>query len=87
MHPNAAQWDGYARLSHDGEGMIVLFRNACSDREVSVSIPMFGSGRCVLTSVMTGNLLATVPAEDFHQGVTLPLVDDVEIIEVRRTRD
>jgi hypothetical protein len=48
---------------------------------------MFGSGRCVLTSVMTGDLLATVPAEDFHQGVTLPLVDDVEIIEVRRTRD
>jgi alpha-galactosidase len=87
MHPNAAQWDGYARLSHDGEGMIVLFRNACRAREASVSIPMFGSGRCVLTSVMTGDLLATVPAEDFQQGVTLPLVDDVEIIEVRRTRD
>jgi hypothetical protein len=67
--------------------MIVLFRNACDDREASISIPMFGSGRCVLTSVMTGTLLATVPAEDFHLGVTLPLVDDVEIIEVRRTRD
>ena len=86
-HPNAAQWDGYARLSHDGEGIIVLFRNACADSEVSVSIPMFGSGRRILTSVMTGNHLATVPAEDFTNGVTLGLANDVEIIEVRRALD
>lgn len=87
MHPNAAQWDGYARLSHDGEGIIVLFRNACADNEVSVSIPMFGSGRRTLTSVMTGTHLVTVQAEDLSNGVTLRLADDVEIIEVRRTLD
>jgi alpha-galactosidase len=87
MHPNAAQWDGYARLSHDGEGMIVLFRNGCSDCEASVSIPMFGSGRCVLRSVMTDTELGSVAAEDFTRGVPLALVEEVEIIEVRRARD
>jgi alpha-galactosidase len=86
MQPNAAQWDGYARLSHAGEGILVLFRNACSDREARVSIPMFGTDRCSLTSVMTGTHLGSVAAEDLTTGVTLDLVGDVEIIEVRRIR-
>ncbi len=79
MHPNAAQWDGYARLSHAGEGIVVLFRNASRDSEVSVSIPMFGTDRCSLRSEMTGTHLGTVSAEDLRTGVTLALVDDVEI--------
>ena len=86
MHPNAAQWDGYARLSHAGEGILVLFRNGCSDCEVRVSIPMFGTDPCSLKSVMTDTHLGSVAAEDFTSGVTLTLVDDVEIIEVRRPR-
>ena len=87
MHPSAAQWDGYARLSHAGEGIAVLFRNACPESEVRVSIPMFGPDPCSLKSVMTGTRLGTVAAEDLSTGVTLALGDDVEIIEVRRTRD
>jgi alpha-galactosidase len=86
MQPNAAQWDGYARLSHSGEGILVLFRNGSSDREATVSIPMFGTARCSLTSVMTGTHLGTLSAEDLTTGVTLALAEDVEIIEVRRTR-
>jgi hypothetical protein len=86
MQPNAAQWDGYARLSHAGEGVLVLFRNACGDRRARVSIPMFGTDRCSLTSVMTGTHLGTVSAEDLTTGVTVDLVGDVEIIEVRRIR-
>jgi alpha-galactosidase len=86
MHPNAAQWDGYARLSHAGEGMVVLFRNDCGDSEVSVSIPVFGTDRVSLRSVMTGTDLGSVRAEDLSNGVTLALLEDVEIIEVRRIR-
>jgi alpha-galactosidase len=87
MQPNAAQWDGYARLSHAGEGILVLFGNGCSDREARVSIPMFGTDRCSLTSVTTGTHVGSVAADDFTTGVTLALVGDVEIIEVRRIRD
>jgi alpha-galactosidase len=85
MHPNAAQWDGFARLSHKGEGILVLFKNACGDSEISVLIPVFGTDHYSLKSVMTGKDVATVTAETFRNGLRLALVEDVEIIEIRRS--
>lgn len=83
MQPNAAQWDGFARLSRDGEGIIVAFRNQSLAAEFDVKIPLFSSALFRLQSVMTGRSLGTVSAEQFRHGLRLPLVDPVEIIEVR----
>lgn len=39
------RWDGFARFSHHGEGLIVLFRNDSNATSANFSIPGFPSGK------------------------------------------
>ncbi|HET7346218.1 MAG TPA: hypothetical protein VFJ10_02745, partial [Acidobacteriaceae bacterium] len=39
--PRADQWDGFARFSRSGEGLIILFRNASHGATAPVKIPGF----------------------------------------------
>ena len=44
QQPGAATWDGFARLSRQGEGMIALFKNESHLEEVEIKLPVFPDG-------------------------------------------
>jgi alpha-galactosidase len=84
--PGAATWDGFARLSRQGEGLIAIFKNESGTQNVEVKLPVFPEGSFRVRSVMTGESLATFSGEQIRRGiqVRLPANYKVEILEVRR---
>ena len=65
------EWDGFARLSRKGEGLIVLFRNASPALKAHVRIPLPGESRYVLTSLMDGQPFGERTAAEFRAGFDL----------------
>ncbi len=84
MQPNAAEWDGFARLSWQGEGIVVLFGNQSAVSEVEIRLPLFTDFHYRLFSVMAGTDLGIIAAEQLRGGVLIPLTDGVQIVEMRR---
>ncbi len=86
LQPNAQAWDGFARLSRHGEGLIVLFKNETKLKQVGVQIPTYPAGAFRMRSVMTGDSLGSVSGQQFRTGFTVPLPDNskVQIVEIRR---
>jgi alpha-galactosidase len=84
--PSVVDWDGFARLSRAGEGLIVLFRNASGTAQARVQIPLPGSARYTLASVMTGATLGQMTAAEFRAGFDVAFGDEpVVLIEVRQS--
>jgi alpha-galactosidase len=85
QQPGAATWDGLARLSRQGEGMIGLFKNESHLEEVEVALPVFPDGTFHLRSAMTGQALGTRTGEQFRHGIKIHLPPEhrVEILEIR----
>lgn len=86
QQPGAATWDGFARLSRQGEGMIALFKNESHLAQVVVRLPTFPDGTFHVRSAMTGQILGTHTSEQFRQGIQihLPPEHEVEVLEIRR---
>jgi alpha-galactosidase len=86
QQPGAATWDGFARLSRQGEGLIAIFKNESGVAQVEVKLPVFPAGSYRMRSVMTGESLGTFSGEQFQRGITvqLPRQYKVEILEIRR---
>ena len=84
--PNVVGWDGFARLSRQGEGVIALFKNESHLEQVAVELPAFPDGTFRLSSVMTGQVLGTRTGEQFRHGIQihLPPEHKVEVLEIRR---
>jgi len=83
--PGAAAWDGFARLSRQGEGMIAVFKNESGPDDAEVKLPTFPDGTFRVRSVMTGKPLGSFTGQQFRQGVRFPLSAEyrVELLEVR----
>jgi len=83
--PSVVSWDGFARLSCQGEGMIALFKNESHFDEVEVELPAFPDGAFHLRSVMTGQALGARSGDQFRHGIKirLPAEFKVEILEIR----
>ncbi len=86
FQPQAAAWDGFARLSQSGEGMVALFRNDSGAERVTVKLPAFPDGFFHLRSVMTGQKSGEYTGEQFRRGVEVPLPPKypVEILEIEK---
>ena len=86
MQPKSTTWDGFARLSGEGEGMMVVFKNESNARAVSVKIPNYPAGKFKLRSVMTGDSIGVFASRQIRTGVTLPVPPQhkVQIVEVRK---
>jgi alpha-galactosidase len=86
QQPGAATWDGFARLSQQGEGLVVLFRNESPLDHVTVKLPVFPDGAFKVRSAMTGRELGPRTGEQFRQGiqVAFPTGRKVEILEIRK---
>jgi len=84
--PNVVDWDGFARLSRRGEGIIVLFKNESHLERVAVELPAFPDGEFHLRSVMSGQALGARSGDQFRHGVQihLPPEHKVEIVEIRK---
>ncbi len=82
---SAVDWDGFARLSRGGEGLIVLFRNASGAARARVQVPLPGEGCYTFTSLLDGSALGQRAAADFRAGFEVDFGDaTVVVIEVRR---
>lgn len=87
IQPNAASWEGFARLSRDSGGVIVLFRNQSSAESVDIRLPAMPGVEYQARSIITNTRLGRVHADDLTRGwkVRLPADHSVEIIELERT--
>ncbi len=84
--PRLDRWDGFARLSRDGDGIVVLFRNASGISRVEVEIIAPPDAGYEARSVLEGRELGRVRAADFDMGwnVALDREHAVTIVELRR---
>jgi len=84
--PSLVDWDGFARLSRQGEGIITLFKNESRLGQVAVELPAFPDGNFHLRSVMTGQVLGAQSGERFRHGIQIhfPPEHKVEIVEIRK---
>lgn len=80
-----AAWDGFARVSRSGHGVIALFRNESGAREARVQLPLLPAGQYRLRSVMNGRELGAFAQADWALGVPIALTGDttVEILELQ----
>lgn len=87
LQPTPVSWDGFARLSRQGEGIIVLFKNETDLTSASVQIPTYPPGEYQMKSVMTENSVGRFSGAQLRRGVSLPLPKQfkVQILEVRRS--
>ena len=84
QQPGAASWDGFARLSRTGEGMVAIFKNDSGVERVRLNLPAFPDGAFHLRSVMTGQALGDFAGAQFRRGIDVPLSAGykVDILEV-----
>jgi len=85
QQPRADQWDGFARLSRTGEGLIVLFRNESDAPSATFMIPGFPDGEFTLTLWEDGSTQA-LDGRDLRSALTIPFAGQqrVEVLELRR---
>ena len=81
--PSADDWDGFARLTNDGEGMIAVFRNQSSLPEVRLVLSL-PQGQYHLKAVI-GEFEQTVSALELHSGLGIPFTDHrrSEVLEIK----
>jgi alpha-galactosidase len=82
--PSVLEWDGFARLSHAGEGLLALFRNDGAAAEARVQLPLPGAARYTLKSMLRDAPLMERSAAEFRAGFDLSFGDEpVIVVEVR----
>jgi alpha-galactosidase len=83
QQPSVVDWDGFARLSRTGEGLIVLFRNESAINRVKIHIPLETSQSYTLREVESDTSI-NVNAADLRNGLTLEFGEQkVLIFEAR----
>jgi alpha-galactosidase len=84
--PSSAAWDGYARLSHSGSGVIAVFRNQSKVAAANIELPLMPPGRYKVHSVITNKDLGAFTKDDWVHGIPVAFAgtQSVEILEVRR---
>jgi alpha-galactosidase len=82
--PSAADWDGFARLSHRGNGVIAVFRNKSTSPVANIQLPLMPAGKFKLHSVVTSKDLGTFTKDEWSRGVPVGFSgsETVEILEV-----
>ncbi len=82
--PSAAEWDGFARLSHTGSGVIAVFRNQSNSSVANIQLPLMPAGSFKVHSVVTNKDLGTFTKDDWARGVPVEFFgsQSVEILEV-----
>jgi alpha-galactosidase len=84
--PGAANWDGFARLSRQGEGLIAIFKNQSGATNVEVNLPLYPNGEFAIRSIMTGRTLGKFTGVQLRKGIQIQLPTEytVELLECRK---
>ncbi len=84
--PGVKSWDGFARLSREGDGIVVIFRNDSGATKVVLQLPAPPDAVYEARSVMNGLALGTVTASVLASGWTalLSTGTSTDVIELRR---
>ena len=84
LQTSPAAWDGFARFSRSGCGLIALFRNKSKSPEALVQLPLLPDARYKLRSIFTGRDFGAIGKSDWQRGVPIPFPDaaPVEVLEV-----
>jgi alpha-galactosidase len=87
LQPSPAKWDGFARLDHNGHGLMALFRNESKAASALIELPLLPQGRFKVRSVMNGNELGVFSQEDWKRGVQIefPASNAVQVVEISPT--
>ena len=82
--PTSAGWDGFARLSHAGSGVIAIFRNKSNTSAADIQLPLMPGGTFKVHSVVTNRDIGVFTKDDWIRGVQIRFPDSqpVEILEV-----
>jgi alpha-galactosidase len=83
--PVSTEWDGFARLSRSGSGVIAIFRNQSGVPGVRVALPLMPAGAFHVRSVMTDKSLGDFGLDQWTQGIPVSFAEGqtVEVLEVR----
>ena len=86
--PSSAAWDGFARLSRSGDGVIAIFRNKSDASAANIQLPLMPEGKSKLHSVVTNKDLGEFTKDDWIRGVQVAFSgsEAVEILEVSSAR-
>lgn len=83
--PRSDSWDGFARLSNEGEGLIVLFRNDTREATAHVRIPGFPRGT-VTAHVWDSSRMYSWTGDQLRRGIDIPITGDAEVLQLQRTQ-
>jgi alpha-galactosidase len=83
--PSSVAWDGFARLSRQGEGLIALFKNDSGLKSVQLKLPAHPDGEFRFRSVITDRPAGSYSGSDLRGGINVALPENskVEILEIR----
>lgn len=82
--PRSDRWDGFARLSSSGEGLIVLFRNETNGTAARVRIPGFPDGAFAARGWDSSTIYSWT-GEQLRRGIDIPIAADADVLELRRS--
>jgi alpha-galactosidase len=86
--PSSATWDGFARLSHTGDGVIAVFRNQSNAADANIQLPLMPAAKVRVHSVVSNKDLGVFTKDDWIRGVPVRFAgsQSVEILEVTSTQ-
>ena len=82
LQPSPASWDGFARLAHNGHGVIAIFRNKAAANDALVQLPLLPEGKFKVRSVISGKELGVFSQDEWRHGVTMSLSEPVQVVEI-----
>lgn len=84
--PGTGPWDGFARLSRNTDGIVVLFRNSNDAQEATVRIVAPPGAHYRVRSVLEGRSLGDVTSQQMGAGWTTRLdpAHAITVLELRR---
>jgi alpha-galactosidase len=82
--PTPDLWDGFARLSHTGSGIVAIFRNQSRSPRASVQLPLIPAGRYKVHSVIEDKDIGVFTKAGWERGVQINFSPSqrVEILEI-----
>lgn len=89
LQPSTDKWDGFARLSRSGSGVVVLFPNHTSATTARIELPLLPAGRIRVRSITSGKDLGVFGKADWLRGIDIAFGSDqpAQILELTAESD
>jgi hypothetical protein len=65
------QWDGFARYTHEGQGIICIFRNDYPEDSVKIALKDFPDGKFIMRDIITDDLIGNFSSAELRSVIKL----------------